>query len=386
VARKSSYRRFGKDFINVPGPGGGGADGENPPEESARKEPASSAGGSRFVAVVLFLACVGLAIGLFFSLQDAGNVRKRHALSGEIGSLYLEGMNQFSDENFTGARETLKKALVRANEYQFESPDSYMAAFVQEIDSVLKKPAIVRGKSGSRAQKWADFRKIVKELEPTDIYLQLGEKAGAVLEEHVRRMEPKDIGALVPELVDKLVDQKISDLDPKELTGRLGDKADAIFQERLSGITINSLRMWLKDRLVELVRSEIERRRYDGAAMDELLGERRADVARSFIEGVEAKELAELIERRFDEIERLMAEKIVKRQARITLDDGTVWEGQILHDGPLNLRFLRNNGDLYAIPKSRIKKTEPLLQPKEPKKEPLQPQEPEKESEPPSEK
>ena len=80
-----------------------------------------------------------------------------------------------------------------------------------------------------------------------------------------------------------------------------------------------------------------------------------------------------------------LAEEMADRTVRITLDDGKVWEGQILHDGPLNIRFLRSDGHMYEIPKSKIKKTEPLLQPKEPGEKPEKPDEKPEQPEPPSE-
>ncbi len=380
MGRKSSFRRFGKDFMSAPGPGEGLPEVEEPAEEPVEKEPAPRSGVSKFVTVVLFLLCAGLAIGLYLSVQDAAKARRRLRHGNDIGSLYLAGITQLREGDYTRARESLKTASDKAREYQSEGADSYVAALSAEIDATLKKPAIARGKLGARAQKWADLRKLVTELEPADIYLQLGEKSGPVLDEHVKRMDQDKLAQLMPEHIDRLVNKKLAELDEKELAKRLATKMDAVFQERLSNITISSLRGWLKDRLTELVRSEIARRRYDSDAMKELLGEHRIDVVRNFIEEAKIKELAGLLERRFDEIERAMAKKLLNRQARITLDDGTVWEGQILHEGPLDLRFMRKDGSIYSIPKSRIKKNgiERLLQPKDNGKKPEEPKEPEK--------
>lgn len=387
MARKSSFVRFGKEYLGGPGEGKGGGESEKPPEETPEKQPVPPAGGVwKFLAVVLFVVCVALAVGLLFSTRSAGEARTRFARSNDTSSLYLNAVAQYNKGDFADARESFKKALSMASEYQADAPDSFMAALIEDIERNLARPAIARGESGARAQKWTDLRDLVAQLEPADIYLQLGQKAGPILDEHVRRMNLDDVAKLLPEHIDKLVDKKVAELDEKELASRLGEKLDAVFQERLSAMTAASLRLWLKDRLAELVRVEIERRQYDVDAMNELLGERRGDIVRAFIERAETKDIAEIVEPRFDDIEREMAKTMEKRQARITLDDGATWEGQILHEGPLNMRFLRSDGGLFSIPNSRIKKKEPMLQPREPTEEPNKEDEkPEPESPPPSE-
>jgi hypothetical protein len=364
--------------MKTPDSGGGSSDSEKTPSEPESHEPSQKGGGGRLVTGVLLLVCLALAVGLVLSVRDSAGVKARLELSKEIGALYLEGATQLEKGDHAGARISFTQALEKTREYQFNTPDSYMEALSNEIDFILKKPAIARGESGLRAQRAADFRKLAKELKPADIYAQLGDRAADILDEHVKNMRPEDIAALAPETVGKLTDRMISELDEKELVQRLGKKLDTVFQQRLAGMTLNGLRTWLQGRLEELVRGEVERRKYDPAAMNKLLGERRTDVVRSFLLEAKAEELAELLEKRFDDLERVMAEKMVGRQERITLDDGQVWEGQVLHDGPLNIRFLRNDGKSYMIPKSRISKREKLLQPKEEKKEPEKPSEPEK--------
>jgi hypothetical protein len=130
--------------------------------------------------------------------------------------------------------------------------------------------------------------------------------------------------------------------------------------------------------VVELVKGEIARRAYNPAELNEVLGQRRLDVVRSFFSEAEIKELAELIEPRIGEIERYLAKKVVERQARVTLDDGTVFEGQVLHDGAVILRLLREDGIIKNIPKSRIRKVEKTLKQEKEK----QPEEPDKEFDP----
>jgi hypothetical protein len=363
--------------MHVPGPGGKDPDDEKTSQEPASKEPAPRGKGAKTGVVVLLLVCIGLAIGLVFTVRDAAGARKRLELGNEIGALYLNGIIQLEADNYAGARESFEKALARAREYQSEGQDSYVEALSKEIKSILKQPAIARGESGMRAQKRAELKKLIRELKPADIYVQLGDKAPDILDEHVKHMRPEDIAALVPEHVEKLADKRISELDEKELTQRLSKRLDSILQKRLAGMTVIGLRTWLQKRLEDLVRSEIERRKYDPSAMSELLGDRREDIVRSFIGSSKAERIAELLEERFDEIERVMAKKMLACQERITLDDGKVWEGQVLHDGPLSIRFLRNDGRTWTIPKSKIKKREKLLQPKDGEKQPEKPKEPE---------
>lgn len=365
MARRSSITRFGREYMQTPGSGANHSGEATPPQEPDGKVGETPGGRYRYSALVLLLVCVGLTVGIFVTLERANRAERLLELRNEIGGLRLEGTDRLKKEDFSASRESFKNALSLANKYQIESPDSSVAAVVEEIKSILRDPAVTRGKSGSLAVKRAQFRKLAAQLEPTDIHMQLGDKAAAVANEHLKRTTVEQLAALVPRHVEKLADRKLAELDEEEIVTRLGMRLEAVLHKRLDSMGLSGLRALLGERLSELVASEIDRRSYDTAALSELLGRRRLDIVRGFVKGAQTEVLAELLEGRFDEIERAVAKKILARQARITLKDGRVWEGQILHDGPLDIRFLKSDGSLFSIPKSRIKKIEKLLSPKD---------------------
>jgi len=382
VARKSSFVRFGSDYMKPPEPEKGGYESDKP-EEKPRGESSAEGGFSKVVVAVLFLACLALAIGLYISSRKASQASDRLDSTVAISSLYFKGVSEFRAEDYEDARESLKQALAAAGEFQADTPDSYVAALEAEIKRYLAMPAISRGKLGGKAQKWADLRRIVKELEPTDIYLQLGEKAGPVLNEHITKLKAEELATLVPEQVGELLQGRLKKMETKQIADLLGEGLDPVVRERIETATMPTLRDLLKKRLDAIVQNEVERRKYDIARLFELLGDSHMDIVRNYVESAEPKDLAELVERRFDEIEREMAKKMSGRQAKITLDDDQVWEGQILHEGPIDYRFLRSDGSMFSIPKSRVKRVEPLLRPEKEteKKTPETPEEGDKKEE-----
>lgn len=379
MARKSSYARFGGGFLSPHGPGDEGADEHKPHEHGGEEAGPSKL--SRVPLVILVLACVGLAIGLMLTMQKAAGIEELHRLNSDITSLRLQAVLQLEQGDFAAARTSLEKAMTGAREYQATSPGSYIEAVIAELKAELEKPAIAKGAVGLAAQRRREFRQLIEEMEPADIAVQLGKKGSPVADERIRRMSADEIEKLIPDLIDRIITRKLADLPEEEVIKRLGGKLDTVCQKWLENMSAENLRVWLGKRVVELVKSEIARRAYNSAELNEVLGDRRLDVVRSYLSEADIKELAELIEPRIGEIERQIAKQVTERQARVTLDDGTVFEGQILHDGPVILRLLREDGIIKNIPKSRIRKVEKTLK-DEKEKQPDKPEEPEKEPDP----
>lgn len=376
MARKSSFARFGGEFLAPHGPGDESSESHGHDEHGGPS--AGAAGPSRIPLLVLLVICVGLAIGLMLTMQGAAGIRALHQLNSDITTLRLQGLMELERKDFSAARESLGEAMKKAREYQAETPGSYIESVIAELKGLLEDPVVTKGATALASQRRREFRELVEEMEPADIALQLGMKAAAVADERIKRMSAAEIEKLIPDLVDRIVTRKLSDLPEEDVIRRLGGKLDTVCQKWLESLSVDSLRVWLGKRVVELVRTEIARRAYNSAELNEVLGERRLDVVRSYLTGADIKELGELIEPRFGEIERYVARQVVERQARVTLDDGSVLEGQILHDGPVILRLLREDGIIKNIPKSRISKVEKTLRQEKEEEQPEQPEVPQK--------
>jgi hypothetical protein len=376
VARKSSFTRFGGEFLAPHGADDESSQSHGPAEHGP--ESAGAAPKSRIPLLILLVICIGLAVGLMLTMRGAAGVRALHQLNSDITMLRIEGMIELEKNDFAAARESLDNAMKKAREYQAESPGSYIESVIAELKGLLENPVVTKGATALASQKRRELRELVEEMEPADIALQLGSKGAAVADERIRRMSAAEIEKLIPDLVDRIITRKLADLPEEEVIRRLGGKLDAVCQKWLESLSVESLRIWLGKRVVELVKGEIARRAYNSAELNEVLGGRRLDVVRSYLAEADIKELGELIEPRFGEIERYVAGQVVERQARVTLDNGTVLEGQILHDGPVILRLLREDGVIKNIPKSRISKVEKTLRQDKEEKQPEQPEEPQK--------
>ncbi len=378
MARKSSYTRFGGGFLGSHGPGEENPDARGPGEHGEDEHPSRP---SRIPVVILVLVCIGLAVGLLLATQSASGIKSLHQLNSDITTLRLQAVMELDKGDFAAARDSFEKAMTKAREYQAVNPGSYIESVIAELKTLLEKPAVAKGAVGLAAQRRKEFRNLVEAMEPADLAVQLGKKGDAVADERIRRMSADEIEKLIPDLIDRIITRKLADLPEEEVIRRLGGKLDTVCQKWLENMTAESLRVWLGKRVVDLVKGEIARRAYNSAELNELLGDRRLDVVRNFLSETEVKDLAELIEPRIGEIERYIAKQVIERHARVTIDDGTVFEGQILHDGPVILRLLREDGIIKNIPKSRIRKVEKTLKQEEEKK-PDQPKEPEQPEEP----